>query len=89
MTTGLTTTSGPSAADDIGKALGTDYLLIRQELSDAERDYLDRTRCFVEDEVLPVIGGYWERAELPLALVRRLGELGLVATGSTGTAARR
>jgi glutaryl-CoA dehydrogenase len=84
MTTGLTTTSGPSAADDIGKALGTDYLLIRQELSDAERDYLDRTRCFVEDEVLPVIGGYWERAELPLALVRRLGELGLVGDGIDG-----
>jgi glutaryl-CoA dehydrogenase len=30
---------------------------------------------FVDDEVLPVMPGYWERAELPLGLVRRLGEL--------------
>jgi glutaryl-CoA dehydrogenase len=35
----------------------------------------------VEDEVLPVISDYWERAELPLDLLRRLGELGLVGDG--------
>jgi glutaryl-CoA dehydrogenase len=66
---------------DLGGALGTDYFLIRPELSDRERDYLDRTRRFVEDEVLPVINDYWERAELPLGLIRRLGELGLVGDG--------
>jgi glutaryl-CoA dehydrogenase len=66
---------------DLGTALGTDYFLIRPELSDLERDYLDRTRRFVEDEVLPVINDYWERAELPLNLIRRLGELGLVGDG--------
>ncbi|HTX45821.1 MAG TPA: acyl-CoA dehydrogenase family protein [Solirubrobacteraceae bacterium] len=66
---------------DVGKALGTDYFLIRPELSATERDYLDRTRRFVEDEVLPVIGDYWERAEVPLELIRRLGELGLVGDG--------
>jgi alkylation response protein AidB-like acyl-CoA dehydrogenase len=70
---------GPIA--DRGAALGTDYFLIRSELSDLERDYLDRTRRFVEDEVLPVINDYWERAELPLDLIRRLGQLGLVGDG--------
>src|SRR6476660_8706463 len=62
---------------DIGTALGTDYFLLRSELTVSELDYLDRTRRFVHDDVLPVINGYWERAEVPLGLFRRLGELGL------------
>jgi glutaryl-CoA dehydrogenase len=69
---------------DVGKALGTDYFLLRSELTDEEVDYLDRTRAFVEEEVLPVMPGHWERAELPLDLARRLGELGLVGDGIEG-----
>jgi glutaryl-CoA dehydrogenase len=69
---------------DIGRALGTDYFLLRSELTEDELDYLDRTRRFVEEEVLPVMPGYWERAEVPLDLVRRLGELGLVGDGLEG-----
>ena len=69
---------------DVGKALGTDYLLLRTELTQQETDYLDRTRRFVEDEVLPVMPGRWERAELPLDLARRLAELGLVGDGIEG-----
>jgi glutaryl-CoA dehydrogenase len=68
----------------IGHALGTDYFLIRADLGDAEREYLDRTRRFVEDEVLPAINDHWERAEVPIGLVRRLGELGLVGDGLEG-----
>ena len=69
---------------DVGKALGTDYFLLRSELTEEETDYLDRTRRFVEDEVLAVMPGHWERAELPLDLARRLGELGLVGDGIVG-----
>jgi glutaryl-CoA dehydrogenase len=69
---------------DIGKALGTDYFHIRDELSDEELDYLERARRFVEHELLPVVGGYWERAEFPHELVRRLGELRLVGDGIEG-----
>jgi glutaryl-CoA dehydrogenase len=69
---------------DIGKALGTDYFHIRDELSEAEVDYLERARRFVEHEVLPVIGDYWERAEFPRGLARRLGELELVGDGIDG-----
>src|SRR6185436_5744682 len=69
---------------DIGTALGTDYFLLRSDLTESERDVLDRTRRFVHDEVLPVINGYWERAEVPLELCRRLGELGLVGDGIEG-----
>jgi glutaryl-CoA dehydrogenase len=69
---------------DIGKALGTDYFHIRDELSEVEVEYLERARGFVEHEVLPVIGDHWERAELPWELMRRLGELGLVGDGIEG-----
>jgi glutaryl-CoA dehydrogenase len=69
---------------DVGKALGTDYLLLRSELTKEETDYLDRTRRFVDDEVLPVMPGHWERAELPLDLARRLAELELVGDGIEG-----
>jgi glutaryl-CoA dehydrogenase len=70
--------------EDIGKALGTDYFLLRGQLSDEQMDYLVRARRFVEDEVLPVIAGHWERAEFPLSLAKRLGELGLVGDGLVG-----
>src|SRR4029079_7521455 len=68
---------------DIGKALGTDYFLLKGHLTEDERAYLERTRRFVQDEVMPVINGFWERAEVPVKLCRRLGELGLVGDGLT------
>jgi hypothetical protein len=52
-----------SVETDIGRALGTDYFLLRDELTEDEAGHLDRTRKFVEEEVLPVMPGYWERAE--------------------------
>jgi glutaryl-CoA dehydrogenase len=68
----------------IGKALGTDYFLLKDTLSASELDYLERTRRFVHEEVLPVINDYWERADVPLGLFRRLGQLGLVGDGIEG-----
>ena len=41
-------------------------------------------RKFVDDEVLPVIGDYWERAEMPWPLIQRLGELGIVGEDIQG-----
>src|SRR5258705_9963933 len=69
---------------DIGKALGTDYFLLKDELTTAEQRYLERTRGFVQEEVLPVINDYWQRAEVPVDLCRRLGELGLIGDGLEG-----
>src|SRR6476661_1278437 len=69
---------------NIGRSLGTDYFHIADQLTDAELDYWRRTRDFVDDEVLPVINGYWENAELPLSLFQRMGELGIVGDGIQG-----
>jgi glutaryl-CoA dehydrogenase len=68
----------------IGEALATDYFLLREEFTAQQLAYLQRTRAFVHDEVLPVINGYWERAEFPWPLAKRLGELGLVGGGISG-----
>jgi alkylation response protein AidB-like acyl-CoA dehydrogenase len=84
MTATSPATSPRPEYTDIGKALGTDYFLLRAELTEDERDYLERTRRFAEDEVMPQINPYWERAEVPLDLCRRLGELGLVGDGIDG-----
>ncbi len=84
MSTTTVTQAEGAGRIDVGKALGTDYFLLREDLSSAELDYLARTREFVEEEVLPVINDYWERAEFPLELCRRLGELGLVGDGLEG-----
>ena len=69
---------------DLGEALRTDYFLLREEFTPAQLMYLERTRAFVHDEVLPVINGYWERAEFPWPLIARLGATGLVGDGIEG-----
>src|SRR5215475_11421020 len=68
----------------LGQALRTDYFLLREEFTPAQLGYLERARAFVHDEVLPVINGYWERAEFPWALAAKLGAAGLVGDGIAG-----
>ena len=68
----------------VADALGTDYFFLREQLTPQQLDYLTRTRAFVDREVLPVINGYWERAEFPWPLVKKLGELGIVGDGIEG-----
>ena len=68
----------------LGAALRTDYFMLREEFTPAQLDYLQRTRGFVHEEVLPVINGYWERAEFPWPVVEKLGKLGVVGDGIEG-----
>ena len=70
--------------DEIGLALSTDYFFLREQLTPEQLDYLTRTRRFVEDDVLPSISGYWERAEFPWPLVEKLSGLGLIGDGIEG-----
>jgi hypothetical protein len=68
----------------IGEALGTDYFGVREPFTPQQEDYLIRTREFVDTEVLPVINGYWERAEFPYALIEKMAGLGIVGDGIDG-----
>ena len=60
-------------------ALATDYFHLRDQFSEDELERFLATRRFVDEEVLPQINAYWEAAELPWPLMRRLAELGLFA----------
>jgi glutaryl-CoA dehydrogenase len=70
--------------EGIGRSLGTDYFRIADQLTREEVGYWRRTRDFVDDEVLPFINGYWERAEFPWPLVEALAKLGVVGDGIAG-----
>jgi glutaryl-CoA dehydrogenase len=70
--------------EQIGRSLGTDYFRIADQLTPEERNYLRRTREFVDTEVLPVINDYWERAEFPWPLIKSLAGLGIVGDGIHG-----
>ncbi|GAB2753455.1 acyl-CoA dehydrogenase family protein [Sinomonas soli] len=56
----------------------TDYLLLAEDLPDDAAAARARMRDFVDAKVLPVINGYWERAEFPWELLPDLAATGLV-----------
>ena len=70
--------TAPDLFEDLGHALSTDYFFLREQLTEEQLEMLRRVRRFVDDEVLPVIGGYWERAEMPWPLIRGSGSSGVV-----------
>jgi glutaryl-CoA dehydrogenase len=70
--------------EHLGEALATDYFRIRAQFTDEQWARFIDTRRFVDQEVLPVINDYWESAELPWPLMRRLPELGLVGEDIEG-----
>jgi glutaryl-CoA dehydrogenase len=78
------TTTNPTLTDGLAEALATDYFFLREQLTDDQLSALRRVRQFVDHEVLPAIGDYWERAEMPWPLIRRIGELGVVGEDIDG-----
>src|SRR3954471_14544301 len=62
----------------LGEALATDYFRVREQFTNEQWERFLATRRFVDEEVLPAINDYWEAAELPWPLFRRLAELGLL-----------
>jgi len=69
---------------DVGLPRDTDYFLLHQELSADEREHWDRTRSFVDDEVLPVIADYWDRAEFPFPPAGKMAKLDIIGGGIEG-----
>lgn len=68
----------------LGEALGTDFFSVRDQFTGEQWDKFIAVRKFVDDEVLPDIGAYWESAELPWHLFRRLPELKIVGEDIDG-----
>ncbi len=78
------TTTAPTLTDGLAQSLATDYFFLREQLTDEQLGALRRVRQFVDQEVLPAIGAYWERAEMPWPLIQRIGELGIVGEDING-----
>jgi glutaryl-CoA dehydrogenase len=71
-------------SEHLGESLGTDFFSVREQFTEEQWSRFVAVRRFVDDEVVPVIGPYWERAEICWPLVRRLPELGIVGEDITG-----
>jgi glutaryl-CoA dehydrogenase len=55
----------------------TDYYLLNDLLTDDQQALRQRVREFMDQEVIPIINPYWERAEFPHELVPKLAQLGI------------
>lgn len=73
---------GVTAPDyELTEPLDPDLAGLYAGINSDDREYWMRARSFVQDEILPVIDGYWDRAEYPVHLAKRLGELDLLRDG--------
>ena len=63
---------------------GTDFYLMDDFLTAEDRALRLKVRSFVDKDLLPVINGYWERAEFPFELIPKLAALGIVGTTIQG-----
>lgn len=82
MTRNVPVMTGVTAPDyDVSQPSDIDYVGAFADVTPEERAHQLAVRAFVQDEVLPVIDDYWERAEVPFDLVKRLAELDFLRDG--------
>ncbi|WP_238147685.1 MULTISPECIES: acyl-CoA dehydrogenase family protein [Micrococcaceae] len=70
----------PEISYDLTEPVDTDYLDVFSDATDEDRKAWNVARQYGR-EILPLVNGYWDRAEYPLDLVRRIGELDLMTDG--------
>lgn len=58
----------------------SDFYALFQDVSGADLDFWQRARKLTE-EATPDVNEFWEKAEYPLHLIKRMGELGLINDG--------
>ncbi|MDY7542493.1 acyl-CoA dehydrogenase family protein [Cryobacterium sp. 5B3] len=68
---------------DVSVPLDTDYYELFRDVPAADRAFWDRARAFAI-ETLDEVTEAWDKAEYPLHLVRKLGELDLLTDGVVG-----
>ena len=59
------------SSEHLGESLGTDFFSVREQFTDEQWAHFINVRRFVDEEVVPVVGAYWERAEICWPLVKR------------------
>lgn len=66
---------------EVKQALETDFYLMDELLTAEERRIRDKVHQFCDNEVIPIINDYWERAEFPFELIPKMAKL-QIAGGS-------
>ena len=66
---------------DLWAPVETDVAGVFRGLSREDTAYRERAQQFVREEVRPVIAGIWDRAEYPVHLAKRMGDLDLLRDG--------
>jgi glutaryl-CoA dehydrogenase len=65
-------------------SLGTDFYKMDELLTPEERATRDKVRAFSDQEVIPIINEYWERAEFPFELIPKLAALNIAGGALQG-----
>src|SRR5437868_14907473 len=63
---------------------GVDFYLMDELLTEKERSIRDKVHEFCDNEVIPIINDYWERAEFPFELIPKLAKLQIAGTSIQG-----
>jgi len=61
------------------ETLASDFYAYESLLTDPEKEALANLRAWLEAEVKPIAGEYWDRAEFPMQVVKPLAELGTLS----------
>ena len=61
------------------ETLASDFYAYESLLTDREQEALATLRAWLEAEVKPIAGDYWDRAEFPMQVVKPLAELGTLS----------
>lgn len=65
---------------DVTEPLDTDYYAVFANIPASDHEAWQRARAFI-GEAFPQMNDYWERAEFPAHLAKRMGDLNLLADG--------
>jgi glutaryl-CoA dehydrogenase len=61
------------------ETLASDFYAYESLLTDREQEALANLRAWLEAEVKPIAGDYWDRAEFPMQVVKPLADLGTLS----------
>lgn len=61
------------------ETLASDFYGFESSLTDQEKQAITELRAWLERDVRPIIGDYWERAEFPTQVIKPLAELGVLS----------
>jgi glutaryl-CoA dehydrogenase len=75
---------GVIMATEVKQSHETDFYLMDELLTAEERGIRDKVRVFSDEEVIPIINDYWERAEFPFELVPKLAALNIAGGSIAG-----